>query len=73
MSEEWESKDWIFPVVMLIPAIIGIVLIVNLLRMYPFFAGLLIGLISGVIGTIIFYRVRKWFKTHRIVEMKMTK
>lgn len=70
MSEEGEGQEWIVPVIIFVIAVIGIIFTVNFLIAYPFIAGLLIGLIAGIAGTIIYYRIRKWLKTHRIVEVK---
>jgi hypothetical protein len=73
MSEEGEIPQWIIPAIIVVIAVIGIIIIVNFLIAYPFIAGLLIGLIAGIAGTIIYYRIRKWLKTHRIVEVEPPK
>jgi hypothetical protein len=65
MSEEGESQEWIIPAIIVAIAVGGIIATVNFLIAYPF--------IAGIAGTIIFYRIRKWLMTHRIVEVQPPK
>jgi len=73
MSEEGEIPQWIIPVIIIVIAGIGIIIIANFLIAHPLITGVLIGLIAGIAGTIIYYRIRKWLKTHRIVEVEPPK
>lgn len=70
MTEEGEIPEWVIPVIVMCVAIVLIFLIISFLITHPFIAGLLIGLVAGVGGTIIFYRARKYFKSHKIVEVE---
>jgi hypothetical protein len=66
MSDEWE---WMFFIIVVLLAAIFISLVVIFLYHHPFIAGVLVGLIAGIGGTIAYGRLRQWFRTHQIVEV----
>jgi hypothetical protein len=60
MFDEWE---WlIVPLVVIVFAVVAIAVIVIWLTHHPLVAGVLIGLIAGISGTLGWY----WFRNHEI-------
>jgi preprotein translocase subunit SecF len=69
LDGEHRIPSWVLTVFILAIVVLAIVLIVIFLIEHSFIAGLLIGLVLGIGGTLIAPYVIRWFKAHRVVKV----